>query len=93
MDRRRFRGLRGQLHVPCSERAALIGGYGPEYDPITSMQLTPAGIIRDGAESPLVRPDGLEVPLSRAFCRGPDLSLFPRRATTWYRLGVDDILS
>jgi hypothetical protein len=41
------------------ERAALIGGYGPEYDLITPMQITPAGVLPHGPERRLVQPDGL----------------------------------
>jgi hypothetical protein len=75
-------------------RAAVIGGYGPEYDLITPLQITPAGVIPHGPERRLVQPDGLEIPrTARAFCRGPSLHLFPRDSATWYRLGLDDIFS
>lgn len=74
------------------ERAALIAGHGREYDLITPLQVTPAGVIRNGPESRLVRPDGLEVPPSRAFCRGPALTLFPTGAAIWYWLRLDEIL-
>jgi hypothetical protein len=76
------------------ERGALIGGYGPEYDLVTPLQITPAGVIPDGPQRRLVQPDGLEIPrAARAFCRGPNLHLFPRDSTAWYRLCLDDILS
>jgi len=75
------------------ERAALIGGYGPEYDLITPLRITPAGVIPHGPQRRLVRPDGLEVPRGRAFCRGPDLHFFPSDTTAWYRLRLDDIFS
>jgi hypothetical protein len=76
------------------ERAALIGGYGPEYDLVTPLQITPAGVIPHGPQHRLVQPDGLEIPrTARAFCRGPNLHLFPRDSTAWYRLGLDDIFS
>jgi hypothetical protein len=73
------------------ERAALIGGYGPEYDLITPLRITPTGVISEGAQSRLVQPDGLEVPRGRAFCRGPELHFFPGDSAAWYRLGLDDI--
>lgn len=38
--------------LAAGERAVLIGGYGPEYDLITPLQVTPAGIIQDGPEKP-----------------------------------------
>lgn len=75
------------------ERAALIGGYGPEYDLITPLQITPAGVVPHGLERRLVQPDGLEIPRTRAFCRGPNLHLFPRDSTAWYRVGLDDIFT
>jgi hypothetical protein len=73
------------------EWVALIGGYGPEYDLITPLRITPSGVIPQGQQRRLVRPDGLEIPRGDAFCRGPDLHLFPSDSTAWYRLGLDDI--
>lgn len=74
------------------ERAALIGGYGPEYDLITPLQITPAGVIPHGSKRRLVQPDGLEIPrAARAFCRGPNLHLFPRDSATWFRVDLNDI--
>lgn len=74
------------------ERAALIGGYGPEYDLITPLQITPAGVIPHGPKRRLVQPDGLEIPrAARAFCRGPNLHLFPRDSTTWFRVDLNDV--
>jgi hypothetical protein len=73
------------------ERAALIGGCGPEYDLITPLQVTPAGVVPHGPERRLVQPDGMEIPrAARAFCRGPILSLFPRDSAAWYRLNLDE---
>lgn len=75
-------------------RAALIGGYGPEYDLITPLQIRPAGVIRHGPQRRLVRPDGQEIPPGHATCRGPDLHLFPSDSTAWwYQLSLDDIFS
>ena len=74
------------------ERAALMDGYGPEYDLITPLQVTTTGIVQRGPARRLVRPDGLEVLPGRAFCHGPALSLFPRGSATWYRLGLDEAL-
>jgi hypothetical protein len=69
-----------------------FGGYGPECDLITPLQITPAGVVPHGPARRLVQPDGLEIPrTARAFCRGPNLSLLPRDSTAWYRLGLDDI--
>jgi hypothetical protein len=74
------------------ERAALIGGYGPEYDLITPLQIAPSGVISCGPKRRLVQPDGLEVPrAARAFCRGPNLHLFPRDSATWFRVDLNDI--
>jgi hypothetical protein len=74
------------------QQAALIGGYGPEYDLITPMQITPAGVIPHGPQRRLVQPDGLEIPrAARTFCRGPDLHLVPAESAAWYHLGLDEI--
>ena len=77
--------------LTAGERAALIGGYGPEYDLITPLRITPAGVIPHGPQRRLVRPDGLEIPRGHATCRGPDLHLFPRDSAAWYRLSLDDV--
>jgi hypothetical protein len=74
------------------ERAALIGGYGPEYDLITPLQIKDSGVILHGPQHRLVRPNGLEIPRGHTFCRGPGLHLFPNDSTAWYRLGLDDIV-
>jgi hypothetical protein len=80
--------------IMAGEQAALIGGYGPEYDLITPLQITPAGVIPHGPKRRLVQPDGLEIPRpARAFCRGPDLHLFRRDSATWYRVDLNDIVS
>jgi hypothetical protein len=79
--------------LTAGDRAALIGGYGPEYDLITPLRITPTGIIADGPQHRLVQPDGLEIPRGRAICRGPDLHLFPRDSAAWYRLSLDEIPS
>jgi hypothetical protein len=79
--------------LTAGERAALIGGYGPEYDLITPLRITPTGVVPHGPQRRLVQPDGLEIPRGRAICRGPDLHLFPRDSTAWYRLSLDDIAS
>jgi hypothetical protein len=74
------------------DRAALIGGYGPEYDLITPLQITPSGVISCGPKRRLVQPDGMEVPrAARAFCRGPNLHLFPRDSATWFRVDLNNI--
>lgn len=75
------------------ERAAVIGGYGPEYDLITPLRITPSSLIQDGRQRRLVQPDGLEIPPGHSFCRGPDLHFFPDYdAAAWYRLCLDDIV-
>jgi hypothetical protein len=79
--------------LTAGEQAVLIGGYGPEYDLITPLQLTPAGVIPEGPQRRLVLPDGLEIPRGDAVCRGPDLHFFPRDSAVWYRLSLDDISS
>lgn len=38
------------------ERAALMDGYGPEYDLITPLQVTTTGIVQRGPARRLVRP-------------------------------------
>jgi hypothetical protein len=74
------------------ERAALIGGYGAEYDLITPLQITPGGVTPLGPQSRLVLPDGLEIPRGHADCRGADLHFFPDGSTGWYRVSLGDIL-
>jgi hypothetical protein len=85
------RGARWLLTA--GELTALIGGYGPEYDLITPLRITPTGVIPHGPQRRLVRPDGLEIPRCHAICRGPDLHLFPSGSTAWYRISLDDISS
>jgi hypothetical protein len=70
------------------DRAALIGGYGPEYDLIMPLRITASGVEPDGPPSRMVLPDGLEVPRTRSSCRGPDLHLI---TGTWYHLSLDDL--
>jgi hypothetical protein len=72
------------------DRAALIGGYGPEYDLITPLRITAGGIKPDGPPSRMVLPDGLEIPRARSSCRGPDLHLITT-AGSWYQLSLDDL--
>jgi hypothetical protein len=74
------------------DRAALIGGYGPEYDLITPLRITASGIEPDGPPSRMVLPDGLEIPRARSSCRGPDLHLITSIGG-WYQLSLDDLPS
>ena len=71
-------------------RAALIGGYGPDYDLITPLRITASGIIPDGPPSRMVLPDGLEIPRARSSCRGPDLHLITSIGG-WYQLSLDNL--
>ena len=72
------------------DRAALIGGYGPEYDLITPLRIAASGIEPDGPPSRMVLPDGLEIPRARSSCRGPDLDLITSIGS-WYQLTLDDL--
>jgi hypothetical protein len=72
------------------QRAALIGGYGPDYDVITPLRITADGVEPAGPQRRLVLPDGLEISRMRSTCRGPDLHLISQRGT-WYRLSLDDL--
>jgi hypothetical protein len=76
------------------ERAALIGGYGPEYDVITPLRITSSSVEPAGPQRRLVLPDGLEIPRpgTRYTCRGPDLHMISKRGT-WYRLSLEDLPS
>jgi hypothetical protein len=77
-----------------ADRAALIGGYGAEYDLITPVRITKDGVERAGRPGRLMLPDGQEIPggplRMRTACRGPDLHMFSRSGT-WYRLALDDL--
>lgn len=72
------------------DRAALIGGYGPEYDLIMPLRITASGVEPDGPPSRMVLPDGLEIHRTRSSCRGPDLHLITGTGT-WYHLSLDDL--
>jgi hypothetical protein len=75
------------------DRAALIGGYGPDYDLITPLSLTSKGVQPAGRQSRLVLPDGreiLEQLRGTKTCRGSDLHLIDRWER-WYRISLDDL--
>lgn len=72
------------------ERAALIGGYGPEYDVVTPLRIAPEGIEPAGQQYRLVLPDGLEIPRAHSTCRGPGLHMIGKQST-WCRLSLDDL--
>jgi hypothetical protein len=74
------------------DRAALIGGYGPEYDLVSPLRITAGGREPDGPPSRMVLPDGLEIPRARSSCRGPDLHLITSIGG-WYQLSLDDLPS
>lgn len=83
---------RGASQLLVSGRhAALIGGYGPNYDLITPLRLTADGVEATGAQQRLVLPDGLELPPSWYTCRGSDLHVITRYGA-WYRLSLDDLV-
>lgn len=72
------------------DRAALIGGYGPEYDVITPVLVSGDSVEPAGQQRRLVLPDGMEIPRTQLTGRGPDLHLITDRGT-WYRLALDDL--
>jgi hypothetical protein len=93
-DRARDHGpapVRGAARLLISgQDAALIGGYGPDYDLVTPLRITADGVEAAGAQRRLVLPDGLELPPSWYTCRGPDLHMIARTGA-WYRLGLEDL--
>jgi hypothetical protein len=68
---------------------AVLTGWGPEYDVVTSLRIGPDGIQRVGGQCRIVLPDGTEAQRLRYTCRGPDLYAFIRR--TWYRTSLNDL--
>jgi hypothetical protein len=61
-------------------KALLVGGYPPEFDVLTPIQLGTAVSSGDGVIRRLTRPDGREVWHARRFCRGPVLYVFDHAA-------------
>jgi hypothetical protein len=70
-------------------RAALIGGYGAEYDLITPVRLTRTGIAAGGEPRRLVLPNGLEFTNARTTCRGS--ILYAVIGSKKYRLDLNDL--
>lgn len=70
------------------ERAALIGGYGADYDLVTPVRIDAEGVQVAGGQSRLVLPDGMEIRNARWTCRGPELHVLIDGS--WYRASLDD---
>ncbi|RKN16530.1 hypothetical protein D7147_22440 [Micromonospora musae] len=66
----------------------LVGGYGPDYDLLTVLRIED-GKVSGGGEARLILPDGIEVRVTRKFCRGPQLHVF--MGTFWYRADLDSL--
>ena len=73
------------------DRAALIGGYGPEYDLVTPLRIGPDGTVRDGPASRLVLAGGDELAGYQVVCRGADLHVLIRGE--WYRTDLERLLA
>jgi hypothetical protein len=71
------------------ERAALIGGYGPELTSSLRFASPRKAWHRLGSNAGLSRPMAWRF-RARSTCRGPDLHMINRHGT-WYRLSLDDL--
>jgi hypothetical protein len=71
------------------DRAAMIGGYGAEYDLVTPVNIRPDGVHVAGPQTRLVFPDGMELRDARLTCRGPELHVTSR--ASWYRADLADL--
>ncbi|WP_122263909.1 hypothetical protein [Ornithinimicrobium cerasi] len=68
-------------------RAVLIGGFGPDYDVVTPLEITPGGPVLAGRQGRVVMPDGLETRDVTWTCRGPEAHVCVNAAR--YRLSLD----
>jgi hypothetical protein len=68
---------------------ALIRGFGPEYDVVTMLRISPDDAPQMGAQCRLVLPDGMETLGLRYTARGGELHAFGR--SIWYHTELDSL--